>query len=152
MQIIAVTLCDCWTRAVRVTMYSSAQSLSGLPRPCYVKPWAPCTSAQLCRHPLQACCKHSPLRGQRAAALLSLAKQLRAPAASTVVTRVKRALLLTHEHMQEGLPQWERQGLSSFIWTERGWVRSESLPLSCSEARSSCTHLQRNMQETGGKT
>lgn len=33
------------------------------------------------------------------AALLSLAKQLRAPAASTVVTRVKRALSLTHKHM-----------------------------------------------------
>lgn len=89
-----------------MTMYSSVQCLCGLPltQHCYVKPWAPCSSAQQCRHPLQACSKHSPLSGQQAAALLSPAKQLRAPTASTAVTRVKRALSLTHKHMLGGLP------------------------------------------------
>ncbi len=98
-QINAVTFFDCWTRVVFVTMYSSVQCLCGLSLTphCYVKPWAPCSSAQLCCHPLQACSEHSPLSSQRAAALLSLAKQLRAPTASTVVTCVKRALSLTHK-------------------------------------------------------
>lgn len=88
-----------------VAMYSSVQGLCGLPltQHCYVKPWAPCSSAQLCRHPLQACSKHSPLSSQRAPALLSSAKQLRAPGSSTVVTRVKRTLSLTHKTHARGL-------------------------------------------------
>lgn len=54
---------------------------------------------------LQARSKHRPFSGQRAAALLSLAKQLRAAAASTAVTCVKRAFLLTHKHTRGRRPR-----------------------------------------------
>lgn len=108
-----------------VAMYSSVQGLCGLPltQHCYVKPWAPCSSAQLCRHPLQACSKHSPLSSQRAPALLSSAKQLRAPGSSTVVTRVKHTLLLTHKTHARGLGTTHVRGhteIGGVLFRDRG--------------------------------
>lgn len=76
---------------------------------------------------LQARSKHRPLSGQRAAALLSLAKQLRAAAASTAVTCVKRAFSLTHKHTRAGglatacaRPQCRRVGLAPLHMDKKG--------------------------------
>lgn len=149
----AVTCFDCWTRTVFVTMYSAVQCLCGLPltQHCYMKPWAPCSSAQLCCHPLQACSKHSSLSGQQAAALLSLAKQL---TASTVVTRVKRALSLTHKHMLGGLPlpvhaRNEKGRACAASYGQRGDGLGQSHSHSAVMKHVPfCTHLQKNTQDT----
>lgn len=76
---------------------------------------------------LQARSKHRPLSGQRAAALLSLAKQLRAAAASTAVTCVKRAFSLTHKRTRAGglatacaRPQCRRVGLAPLHMDKKG--------------------------------
>lgn len=142
-----------------VAMYSSVQGLCGLPltQHCYVKPWAPCSSAQLCRHPLQACSKHSPLSSQQAPALLSSAKQLRAPGSSTVVTRVKHTLLLTHKTHARGLGTTHVRGhteIGGVLFRDRekkGYSHSHSAVLThvFSQAQHAGLHTCRKTCRTG---